>query len=128
MTGIGRFLARLTVRRLLALLLAGVLALPGASSAATAPADPTLVALVGQKLMVAMSGTAPDADLLGRIGRGEVGGVILFGANITTARALRTLTATLQGAAAAGSQLPLLIATEPVKVLAVDKVVVPEPA
>jgi beta-N-acetylhexosaminidase len=112
MTGIGRFLARLTVRRLLALLLAGAFVLPPASSAATAPPVLTLVALVGQKLMVAMSGTTPDADLLGRIGRGEVGGVILFGANITTARALRTLTATLQGAAATGGQPPLLIATD----------------
>jgi len=59
-----------------------------------------------------MSGTTPDADLLGRIGRGEVGGVILFGSNITTAAALRALTAKLAHAAAAGGQPTLLIATD----------------
>ena len=104
--------AAFTTRRLLSLLLAGALALPSAGSAATALAAPTFAQLVGQKLMVAMSGTTPDADLLGRIGRGEVGGVILFGSNITTGRALRTLTTTLQRAAAAGGQPPLLIATD----------------
>ena len=60
--------------------------------AATAAA-PTIAQLIGQKLVVRMDGTTPSADLLGRIKRGEVGGVILFGANITTASALRTLTA-----------------------------------
>lgn len=75
-------------------------------------ATPTLAELVGQKLMVAMSGTSPSPDLLGRIGRGEVGGVILFGENITTARALRDLTRQLAHAAAAGGRPPLLIATD----------------
>jgi beta-N-acetylhexosaminidase len=101
-----------TTRRLLSLLLAGALALPSVSSAATVLAAPAFAQLVGQKLMVAMSGTIPDPDLLGRIGRGEVGGVILFGSNITTGRALRALTSTLQSAAAAGGQPPLLIATD----------------
>ena len=73
---------------------------------------PAFAQLVGQKLMVAMSGTTPDTDLLGRIGRGEVGGVILFGSNITSASALRALTTKLRTAAAAGGQPPLLIATD----------------
>jgi beta-N-acetylhexosaminidase len=59
-----------------------------------------------------MSGTTPSADLLGRIKRGEVGGVILFGTNVTTADALRQLTAQLQKAAADGGQPLLLIATD----------------
>jgi beta-N-acetylhexosaminidase len=59
-----------------------------------------------------MDGTTPSADLLGRIGRGEVGGVILFGANITTRTALIALTRKLRDAAAAGGQPPLLIAVD----------------
>ena len=53
-----------------------------------AAAHSTLAQLIGQKLIVRMQGLTPSADLLGRIRRGEVGGVILFGANITTPAAL----------------------------------------
>jgi beta-N-acetylhexosaminidase len=73
---------------------------------------PTLAQMIGQKLVVRMDGTEPSADLLGRISRGEVGGVILFGFNITTPSALQALTAKLRGAAAAGGQRPLLIAVD----------------
>ena len=59
-----------------------------------------------------MDGTTPSADLLGRIRRGEVGGVILFGANITSASGLRTLTGQLHAAATAGGRPPLLIAVD----------------
>jgi beta-N-acetylhexosaminidase len=62
--------------------------------------------------MVKMIGTTPSADLLGRIRRGEVGGVILFGSNVTTEAALITLTAQLQKAARDGGQPLLLIATD----------------
>lgn len=72
----------------------------------------TLAQLVGQKLVVRMDGTTPSADLLGRIRRGEVGGVILLGFNITTPSALMALTAQLRGAAAAGGQPHLLIAVD----------------
>ncbi len=72
----------------------------------------TLRQLVGQKLVVAMHGLAPSADLLGRIQRGEVGGVILFGANITSAPQLVSLTRQLQQAATSGGRPPLLIATD----------------
>ncbi len=96
---------------------------PGAASAAplapsasprhvTVAGSPTLGQMIGQKLMVRMEGATPSADLLGRIGRGEVGGVILFGENITTANALIALTKKLHAAAAAGGQPPLLIAVD----------------
>lgn len=75
-------------------------------------ADPSVAQLIGQKLVVSMTGTRPSADLLGRVRRGEVGGVILFGSNVTTPTALTALTRRLRGAAAAGGQPPLLIATD----------------
>ena len=78
----------------------------------SAVASPTLAQLIGQKLVVRMDGVTPSADLLGRIGRGEVGGVILFGQNITTPAALITLTGQLRAAAAAGGQPRLLIAVD----------------
>jgi beta-N-acetylhexosaminidase len=68
--------------------------------------------MIGQKLVVRMDGTTPSTDLLGRIRRGEVGGVILFGQNITTAAALIVLTGQLRASAAAGGQPRLLIAVD----------------
>jgi beta-N-acetylhexosaminidase len=59
-----------------------------------------------------MEGTTPSADLLDRIRRGEIGGVILFGMNITTPAALDELIRDLQAAATDGGQPPLLIATD----------------
>ena len=81
------------------------------TTAATA-ATPTLAQLIGQKLVVRMDGTTPSPSLLGRIERGEVGGIILFGFNITTKAALIALTAELQATAEAGGQPPLLIAVD----------------
>lgn len=74
--------------------------------------SPSLAQLIGQKLVVAMLGVTPSAGLLGRIRRGEVGGVILFGSNITTPAALVALTGKLRGAATAGGQPRLLIAVD----------------
>jgi beta-N-acetylhexosaminidase len=102
------------VRRL-GLLMAVVLVVGGfgASQAPSASAaGPTLAHLIGQKLVVRMSGTTPTADLLGRIRRGEIGGVVLFGANISSRSALMALTRSLQAAAAAGGQPRLLIAVD----------------
>ncbi len=82
-----------------------------AASEAVIP-DPTLAQMVGQKLMVTMSGHTPSARLLARIRRGEIGGVVLLGSNITTRKALIRLTARLQHAAEAGGQPPLLIAVD----------------
>jgi beta-N-acetylhexosaminidase len=74
--------------------------------------EPTLRQMVGQKLVVRMSGLTPSRALLGRIRRGEIGGVVLLGSNITTRKALIALTSRLQRAAAAGGQPPLLIALD----------------
>jgi beta-N-acetylhexosaminidase len=76
------------------------------------PIAPTLAEMVGQKLVIRMEGTTASPDLLGRIRRGEIGGVILFGANVTTATALSELTLQLQEAAAAGGRPPLVIVTD----------------
>jgi beta-N-acetylhexosaminidase len=72
----------------------------------------SLETLVGQKLVVAMTGLAPSPAILARIRGGQVGGVILFGYNVSTAAQLRSLTSALQAAAVAGRQPPLLIATD----------------
>jgi beta-N-acetylhexosaminidase len=78
----------------------------------SATAAPTTARLIGQKLVIRMDGVTPSADLLGRIRRGEVGGVVLFGSNITTRTNLITLTTALREAAAKGGQPPLLIAVD----------------
>jgi beta-N-acetylhexosaminidase len=105
-----------SARRLLALGLAAALLaggpLPTGAAVANAVTIPTIAQLIGQKLIVRMDGTTPSASLLGRIRRGEVGGVILFGANITTADALVTLTRQLHAAASAGRQPRFLIAVD----------------
>ena len=62
--------------------------------------------------MVRMSGTTPSAALLARIRAGQIGGVILFGSNVSAAAQVATLDATLQAAARAGGRPPLLIATD----------------
>jgi beta-N-acetylhexosaminidase len=98
-----------------AVLAAAVLA-PAAVQAPSVPesaaAAPTLAQLIGQKLVVRMDGATPSADLLGRIRRGEVGGIILFGPNVTTPTALTALTTQLRAAAATGGQPRLLIAVD----------------
>jgi len=68
--------------------------------------------LAGQLVMSPVAGTRADATLLARLRAGEVGGVILFGANVTTLAGLRTLVAELQRAAAAGGNPPLLVAVD----------------
>jgi beta-N-acetylhexosaminidase len=84
----------------------------GATQAQAGSAQVPLARLVGQTVMVAIDGTSADADLLARVRRGEVGGVILFGNNITSLAGLRSLIATLQAAAKAGGNPPLLVATD----------------
>jgi beta-N-acetylhexosaminidase len=100
----------------LGIALAVVLAVAGFGSQrpdpASAAASPTFAQLIGQKLVVRMDGVTPSTDILGRIKRGEVGGVVLFGFNITTRAALIALTGKLRAAAAAGGQPPLLIAVD----------------
>jgi beta-N-acetylhexosaminidase len=62
--------------------------------------------------MVGFPGTTAPATLLTRIRAGQVGAVILFGANIASDRQVRVLTKALQSAAHAGGNPPLLIATD----------------
>src|SRR5437764_10345597 len=100
------------MKRILTLILGAVVLLGPAAAHAGATTTPTLAQLIGQKLIVRMDGTTPTASLLGRIRRGEVGGIILFGSNITTRTALIALTAKLRAAAAAGGQPRLLIAVD----------------
>jgi beta-N-acetylhexosaminidase len=88
---------------------AGVLVLAGAAQAAAAP---TTAEMVGQRMIVAFSGTTAKAPLLARIRAGQVGGVILFSGNIQSAAQLSRLTARLQKAAKAGGRPRLLIATD----------------
>jgi beta-N-acetylhexosaminidase len=88
------------------------LAVSAASVTSAAVAAPTVAQLIGQKLVVRMTGVTPTADLLGRIRRGEIGGVVLFASNVTTRTALVALTTKLQAAATAGGQPPLLIAVD----------------
>jgi beta-N-acetylhexosaminidase len=99
----------------LAALAAGPVA-PGiagfSAAGVTGATAPTLAQLVGQKLVVAMTGHRPSRALLGRVRRGEIGGVCLLSSNITTPAALKALTAKLQHAAATGGQPPLLIAVD----------------
>jgi beta-N-acetylhexosaminidase len=72
----------------------------------------TTAQLVGQTIMTGFAGTEPSAELLGRIRRGEVGGVILFGGNIASDAAARSLVSRLQATAAAGGNPPLLVAVD----------------
>ena len=91
------------------LLLASVTTGPAARVEATA--SPTIRQMVGQLLLVRMRGTTPSAPFLGRIRRGEIGGVVLFGDNFDAVGPGK-LIATLQAAAAAGGNPPLLIAVD----------------
>ena len=85
----------------------------GPATAASQPAvSPSLAQLVGQRLVVAITGTRANAQILARIRAGEVGGVILFGGNISTPGQVTALTASLQAAARAGGQPSLIIATD----------------
>ena len=59
-----------------------------------------------------MDGLTPSASLIGRIRRGEIGGVILFGRNVTTQAALIALVGQLRAAAVAGGQPHFLIAVD----------------
>ncbi len=58
--------------------------------------------LIGQKLVVRMTGKAPSASLLARARLGEIGGVIIHRDNINSATGLRSITSRLQQAAADG--------------------------
>jgi beta-N-acetylhexosaminidase len=96
----------------LAAAVAGAGALAGAGSPSTHGTVPTLAQLVGQRLVIAMAGTSPDAGLLARLRAGEVGGVILSRRNIRSTAQVRALTDLLRAAARAGGQPPPLVAVD----------------
>ena len=74
---------------------------------------PTLRELVGRRLVVAFQGTSASPALLARVRRGEVGGVIIFGANVRSLPQIRQLTRTLHAtAAAAGRSLLVMVDQE----------------
>ena len=82
-----------------------------ATAHAGSRATPTLAQLVGQHLLVRMQGSTPSPSFLNRIRTGQIGGVVLFQNNATEAR-VPALVATLQAAARAGGQPPLVIAID----------------
>lgn len=85
---------------------------PAGAASTTPAATPTLADLIGQRLVVGMSGTHADASLLERIRAGHVGGVILFSSNISSPSQLAALTSSLQAAARAGGHPKLIICTD----------------
>jgi beta-N-acetylhexosaminidase len=89
---------------------------PG-TSGAVAPATPatpatSAVKLLGQRIMVGLTGTTADAALLREVRAGAVGSVILFAANIVSRPQTLALTGALQRAARQGGNPPLLIAVD----------------
>jgi len=94
----------------LAFVLVAALASAGASTRGVAATAPSLEQLVGQRLIVAMRGTAASAALLARVREGRVGGAILFGANIRNPDQVSALTQSLRAAAREGGQpAPLIL-------------------
>jgi beta-N-acetylhexosaminidase len=90
-------------------------ATPAKSAPAVTPtpakaASAGLTRLVGARIMTAMAGTTPSASLLARARAGQIGGVILFGANITPQ--LPATIKALQSAAHAGGNPTLVISTD----------------
>jgi beta-N-acetylhexosaminidase len=77
---------------------------------ARAAAAPSLARAVGRRIMTGFAGTTPSRALLERARRGRIGGVILFGPNVSDR--LRATIRTLQRAARAGGNAPLLIAVD----------------
>jgi len=73
-------------------------------------AEPSLDRAAGRRIVTGMDGTFPSRALRGRVRRGEVGGVILFGPNVGPR--LGRAIAALQAAARAGGNPPLLIAVD----------------
>jgi len=85
---------------------------PAPAAAHSAALKVSAAKLLGQRIMVGMDGTYPSSSLLRDVRAGRVGSVILFSANIVSRSQLSALTGALQGAARAGGNPPLLIATD----------------
>ncbi|MGN6379958.1 MAG: glycoside hydrolase family 3 N-terminal domain-containing protein [Gaiellales bacterium] len=107
-----RFAALLGAALVLAAVGLAVLTVNQARGKTRAATSPSLSKLVGQRLVVAFSGTTADPSLLARVKAGQVGGVILFGSNVSTPAQVTALAKSLQTAAAAGGNPPLIISTD----------------
>ena len=80
--------------------------------AAATDEDQALRRAVGQKIITRMAGLQPSRRLLGRVYRGEVGGVILFAHNARAPAQVVEAVAALQEAAVRGGNPRLLIAVD----------------
>ncbi len=76
------------------------------------PSVPPTDKLLGQRIMVGFPGTSAPGWLTGAVRAGHVGSVILFSPNISSRTQLKALTSSLQRAARAGGNPPLLIAVD----------------
>jgi beta-N-acetylhexosaminidase len=87
---------------------------PPGTSGGVAPSTPaaSAVKLLGQRIMVGLTGTTASSALLREVREGSVGSVILFSANIVSQPQTLGLTGALQQAARAGGNPPLLIAVD----------------
>ncbi len=88
---------------------------PGAARprrATLTPVPRSATKLLGQRIMVGMSGTSPPDWLLRAVRGGRVGSVILFAQNIVSRRQTLALTGALQRASRAGGNPELLIAVD----------------
>ena len=83
----------------------------GTNSRAGAAQGPSITQMAGQLMLVRMSGQVPSPSFVGRVRRGEIGGVVLFSDNFGVGGPA-ALIATLQAAAKAGHRPPLLIAVD----------------
>jgi beta-N-acetylhexosaminidase len=85
------------------------------STAGHEKADPAALSVsraIGQMLMSHVSGLTASPQLLARVRDGRVGSVILYSENIASDEQLSRLTSSLQSAARAGGNPPLLIGTD----------------
>ena len=81
-----------TLATVLAVAAAGL----GGAHAQSGVGDLTPGQLAGQRVVAGFAGHSPPRDLLRRIGRGKVGGVILFGHNVVSRRQVARLVGRLQ--------------------------------
>jgi beta-N-acetylhexosaminidase len=84
----------------------------GAGEASSPAAGLSTSRAIGQMLMSHVTGPTASAHLLARIRDGQVGSVILYSENIESDSQLSRLTSSLQQAALAGGNPPLLIGTD----------------
>jgi beta-N-acetylhexosaminidase len=76
------------------------------------PVPASATKLLGQRIMVGLSGTTAPPSLVHAVRAGDVGSVILFASNLRSRSQTLALTGALQRAARAGGNPKLLIATD----------------